>query len=454
MLSNCIYFINQPGELYMIFLLLLALFFYFPIYTMELQSDYFEVWAQKYNRQESIAEKKSIFKDYYTHYDPQACDFIQSVQTRAIEKALKNFVELDDNVKRMVIIRARALKSFWVEFFILPKDTFASFLECCMPAYRKAVPLLQDYQSCNNVPIVNVPAKNVLPQAPLDKIFKHNAVSVLSILSRYMSKESFTLRYIIEKPSTGKFDYVDSYITKDYQFTFDDLLRIDEDTQKLLEDIATCSQQGAKAPNQRYCVTEEDQKKLLAIQQVITDNAVLNTLQINIHYPQRTYIQKAKDTMLFAFPLFLTSHVIPQLIYSYASGKLLWCTGGLITYMAGFVVGKRVFPCFDYCHSSAFEWRKWFGKDNYTPPQHKWSFAILSLIHYIALSIAGKCLKITYCNIGNVLGYGLHLWRLFIACKGIFAEDSSMWYLKKYDDVVSRRSRHDKSATLGDLVNN
>ena len=453
---------------------------------MELQSDYFEVWAQKYNRQESIAEKKSIFKDYCTHYDPQACDFIQLVQTIALEKALKNFVELDDNVKRMVIIRARALKSFGIELLTVPADTFAYFLEYCIPAYEMVIPVtLQGSQTCNYGPIgYPIMRNNILLQAPqnLDvealqvqvsnarakqEIFKHNAVAVVSILSRYMSRKLFYVEDMLEEPSMCKSSVEIHYIPHDeeglkkvYELHLNDFLKIDAETQQILETIATCHSQGLFVPNQRYCVTEKDREKLCAIKEVINNNKLFKMLQINIDSPQRTHMHKIKDVMLFAFPLFLASHVMPQLIYNYTSGKLLWCMGGLATYGAGFVVGDRVFPCFDYFHSSAFEWRKWFGKDNYTPIKHQWSFAILGLIHYIALSIADKCLQITYFNIGNVLGYGLHLWRLFIACKGTFSENYryekyyNIWYLQKYDDVVSRRNRYDKSATLGDLVNN
>jgi hypothetical protein len=256
----------------------------------------------------------------------------------------------------------------------------------------------------------------------------------------------------------------DADLTKSYGLSFEDYSNTTHEQRALLKKIAQDHNAGRYGKfDKRYKMTQADIDLLLPIKEIIDRNDLYRLLQVNIDVPSKTKYDSFKDTLLFAVPLGITEGIVPHMIYTHVDGKLQGLLGSGASCGAGFLIGRWIFPLFDFFNSDAQKLRKFFGNQNRTVFEKKQSFALLGIFHFIAHAIAQKLLSCQALP-WQALGYTVHGLRLLSATLNIadlrsHLRGSSLWifadifHLKKHEHILERRNADDKSYTLGDLLN-
>lgn len=419
--------------------------------------------------------------------------FIQQVpKMKELSDAFNTFQKLHTPIQLLISEYAIKNKAITLMVITTHADIFTAIIQSVIPkseikqtvqlststyaeydqnGYAKSIPHLII------VPLGVIPKKKTPDKpeiVPLDKeqqkIFKLNVISAFSILADYMNQKKIMVKDIVEYNSISKTslndDYIDYFgdkLTKSYGWTFDDFLNTNTAQRDKLYEIATAHTEGRYKLDERYTMLQEDTDSLMPIKKRIKNNVLLRLLQIGIPFEPPTPLEKIKDVLLLAIPLSITEGIIPYLIYNNIKGKLQWFLGGVASWGSGFIIGYWIFPLFDSWNTHALTIHKHFGS-NKTVVEKRWSFAILTLFHYIVHAMADKFLSIPTFTF-QALGCALHGLRILSYTAGVFDLRSvtrkfcvanlftEIFHLKKYDHPLKRRNKDDKSYTLIDLLN-
>lgn len=430
-------------------------------------------------------------KKYYKKCDRIARYFIQQVpKMKDLSDAFNTFQKVADPVQFLICEYALEKKALTLLIIATHQDIFTSIIQSAIPEYeiKQKVQLgTSNYAEYKNgyaesiPPLIIVPFGRILPKKnnpdkpekislneKKQKIFERNAIEAFIILRDYMNQKEIMVQDIIEKHTFSKSctsdDYpIDSNLTKSYGWSFDDFLNTTSVQRKTLHEISIAHTNGRFDKfDERYKMLPAVTDLLMPIKKRIENNILLKLLMIGIPFEPLTKVDKFKDILLLAFPLSITEGIIPYLIYNNVKGKFQWFLGGIASWGGGFIIGNWIFPFFDSWNSHALTIHKYFGS-NKTIVEKRWSFAILTLFHYILHTIANKFLTIPTLTF-QALGYTLHGLRVLSYTAGVFdlrpyVNKKSWSYLfadcfnlKKYNHPLERRNKDDKSYTLIDWL--
>jgi hypothetical protein len=436
-------------------------------------------------------------KKYHKKCDRVARYFIKQVpKMQNLSEAFDTFQKVHPQVQ--FLIREHAIqyanqikKTSTLMVITTHQDIFTSIVQSIIPQHeiKQTVQLkttqLAEYKNGYAEPIhplIIVPLGGIKKKNPdkpetislsakQQKIFELNAIDAFIILRDYMNQEKIMVKDVIEYNSFSKSsisdnydDFTDDDLVKSYGWNFDDFLNTKTTQRDKLYEIAAAHTEGRfDRFDERYKMLTKDTNLLMPIKKEIENNILLKLLMIGIPFEPLTKLDKIKDVLLLATPLSITESIIPYLIYNNIKGKFQWFLGSIASCGSGFVIGNWIFPLFDSWNSHALTIHKYFGS-NKTTVEKRWSFAILTLFHYILHTIADKFLTIPTLSF-QTLGYALHGLRVLSYMAGVFDLRpyvnrkswsyifADLFELKKYNHPLERRNKDDKSYTLIDLLN-
>lgn len=436
--------------------------------------------SEKLSKELESSKKQTLLKE------------LEQLKIKKLSDAFDIFHKLHPPIQ--MLIRKHALENELTSLILItiPKDIFTAVIQSCVPQYeiKKKVRLddsqyveyRNGYAEPKKVVLGVIATKKSDPTTEListeqaqQKIFDHNPIDALNIFSEYKNQTLITIKDLVEDPSFGKSscgvsfsDYFDDeeHLTKSYGWSLNDFIQTTSAQRKKIEEIIAGHTAGLSSKvDKRYKMTPEDIQLLLPIRDLINGNDLFKYLQVGVAYEEPTKLEKVKDALLFATPLAITEGVIPHLIYNNIDGKLQGVVGAAASYGSGFIVGNSIFPLFDAWNTNALIIHKNFGPDNKTKVEKRWSFAALSLFHYVMHALAEKLLSIPTLSY-QALGYTVHGLRALSSIanlidiraylgyrRGLLGELISGFHLKKYNHPLERRNKDDKSYTLIDLLN-
>lgn len=454
--------------------------------------------------------------------------FCERAEELPMKVAYQVFTDLSANTQSLIRDHAAKHKLYSIYILTINPDIFTALIERTIPNLEPVSKVRvddrygQEYASYdeqgyaqeggnrNLVPTVELPV--YLDQAKKD-FLNLTVKKAFSIIRRYNDQNIFKTDDYIEDASDMKssinigFFTWDDAIQKEYRLSLADLIQISPEQQDLLYQIAAGHKAGLFDKSKRYQMTKDNIALLKPLQDWIDKNLFFRALQIGIACEPYSTIEKCKDILTLAIPLLsvsilpdVLSNQIPNLCvyylripvnkedyqfffpsklsfgcYMYYADLLKNLPRTLInntprvalSWATGFTVGKWIYPHINRFSSSVSRINQWFGKNNRTPVEKRWSFGAIAAFHCL-IGQLGYWLMQSQNQLFFVGGVALQAWRVAAYFSGLFHRKNfartgfcayfvypftNPFVLKKHNDPISHRNKDDKSFTLIDVLN-